>query len=98
MSLLTVCRSIYSDISSRIIASRLPKYCSARTLVSSVFPTPVGSERRSVVSCITHCQRDTYLTHSWCVHPGTYTANLQYTALTGGSDKQQRRDRPIGVL
>mmetsp|Transcript_33499 Transcript_33499/g.53883 ORF Transcript_33499/g.53883 Transcript_33499/m.53883 type:complete len:267 (-) Transcript_33499:1660-2460(-) len=34
--------SIYSDISSRIMASSEPKYDDARDLASSVFPTPVG--------------------------------------------------------
>ena len=38
----TACFSIYSVISSRIMASRLPNISSARHRHSSVFPTPVG--------------------------------------------------------
>lgn len=39
-SLDTLWRSMYSLMSRRIIESRLPKYCSASTLTSSVLPTP----------------------------------------------------------
>ena len=45
-SLETVCFSIYSDISSRIIQSAEPKSCSASDLHSSVLPTPVGPKNR----------------------------------------------------
>mmetsp|Transcript_1311 Transcript_1311/g.5363 ORF Transcript_1311/g.5363 Transcript_1311/m.5363 type:complete len:384 (+) Transcript_1311:1024-2175(+) len=41
-SLDTLCLSMYSDMSSRTMLSSLPKYFSARRLVSSVLPTPVG--------------------------------------------------------
>ena len=42
MSLDTLCFSIYSDISTRIIAFSSPNNASASALESSVFPTPVG--------------------------------------------------------
>ena len=42
MSRETECFSMYSVISSRIMASRLPYTSAARALHSSVFPTPVG--------------------------------------------------------
>ena len=41
----TLCFSIYSDISSRIIASSVPKTASESALDSSVFPTPVGPKK-----------------------------------------------------
>mmetsp|Transcript_38319 Transcript_38319/g.96301 ORF Transcript_38319/g.96301 Transcript_38319/m.96301 type:complete len:280 (+) Transcript_38319:768-1607(+) len=45
-SLLTLWRSMNSLMSSRIMASGSPKYTSASALVSSVFPTPVGPQKR----------------------------------------------------
>ena len=45
MSLDTVCFSIYSDISSLIIAFSSPNIASARVLQSSVLPTPVGPKK-----------------------------------------------------
>ena len=42
----TLCFSIYSDISTRIIACSLPNTASASALESSVFPTPVGPRNR----------------------------------------------------
>ena len=43
----TLCFSIYSDISTRIIASSEPKTASANVFESSVFPTPVGPKNRN---------------------------------------------------
>ncbi len=43
----TLCFSIYSDISTRIMDSSLPKRASARALDSSVLPTPVGPRNRN---------------------------------------------------
>ena len=42
----TLCFSIYSDISTRIIACSLPNTASASALESSVFPTPVGPRNK----------------------------------------------------
>ena len=42
----TECFSIYSDMSTRIMASSLPNNASASALESSVFPTPVGPRNR----------------------------------------------------
>ena len=42
MSFETLCFSMYSDISIRIMAFSSPNITSARTFESSVFPTPVG--------------------------------------------------------
>ena len=42
----TLCFSMYSDISTRIIACSLPNTASAKALESSVFPTPVGPRNR----------------------------------------------------
>ena len=42
----TLCFSIYSDISTRIIASSLPNTASASALDTSVFPTPVGPRNK----------------------------------------------------
>ncbi len=42
----TVCRSIYSDMSMRMMALSSPNMASARDLHSSVFPTPVGPRKR----------------------------------------------------
>ena len=42
----TLCFSIYSDISTRIMDSSLPNKASASALESSVFPTPVGPRKR----------------------------------------------------
>ena len=42
----TVCRSMYSDISIRIMAFSSPNMASARDLHSSVLPTPVGPRNR----------------------------------------------------
>ena len=44
----TVCRSINSDISKRTIESSAPKKNDARVLVNSVFPTPVGPEKKKL--------------------------------------------------
>ena len=41
----TVCFSIYSDISMRIMAFSSPNMASARALHSSVLPTPVGPRK-----------------------------------------------------
>ena len=43
----TVCRSMYSDISIRIMAFSSPNMASARDLHSSVLPTPVGPRNRN---------------------------------------------------
>ena len=48
MSLLTACFSMYSDMSSLIIASLSPKTASARARHSSVLPTPVGPRNRKL--------------------------------------------------
>ena len=40
------CGSIYSDISTRIIAFSLPNSASANALDNSVFPTPVGPKNK----------------------------------------------------
>ena len=46
MSLETLCFSIYSDMSTRIMASSRPNNTSARALESSVLPTPVGPRNK----------------------------------------------------
>ena len=46
MSLLTLCFSIYSDISTRIIAFSVPNIAWASAFDSSVFPTPVGPKNK----------------------------------------------------
>ena len=43
----TLCFSMYSDISTRIIASSFPNTASARAFATSVFPTPVGPRNRN---------------------------------------------------
>ena len=43
----TLCFSIYSDISTRIMDSSLPNTASASALETSVFPTPVGPKNRN---------------------------------------------------
>ena len=45
MSLETLCFSMYSDISTRIMAFSLPNSASASALDSSVLPTPVGPQK-----------------------------------------------------
>ena len=45
MSLATLWRSMYSDMSRRIIFSSLSKSCAARALAVSVLPTPVGPRK-----------------------------------------------------
>mmetsp|Transcript_1043 Transcript_1043/g.3424 ORF Transcript_1043/g.3424 Transcript_1043/m.3424 type:complete len:338 (+) Transcript_1043:653-1666(+) len=47
ISLETLCRSMYSDMSSRVMLSWLPKKRSANALTSSVLPTPVGPANKS---------------------------------------------------
>ena len=42
----TLCFSIYSDISTRIIAFSVPNTASANAFDNSVFPTPVGPRNR----------------------------------------------------
>mmetsp|Transcript_11669 Transcript_11669/g.17720 ORF Transcript_11669/g.17720 Transcript_11669/m.17720 type:complete len:200 (-) Transcript_11669:702-1301(-) len=44
INLLTVCFSMYSLMSIRIISFSFPKYVSARVLHNSVLPTPVGPQ------------------------------------------------------
>src|SRR5579885_2450038 len=43
----TVCGSMYSDISRRIMLSSPPKSSAASAFASSVFPTPVGPRKRN---------------------------------------------------
>ena len=43
----TLCFSMYSDISTRIIAFSVPNIASESALESSVFPTPVGPRNRN---------------------------------------------------
>mmetsp|Transcript_11597 Transcript_11597/g.17390 ORF Transcript_11597/g.17390 Transcript_11597/m.17390 type:complete len:275 (-) Transcript_11597:1346-2170(-) len=50
VSLLTLCFSMYSDMSMRTISFSLPKYVSARVLHSSVFPTPVGPQNMKLAT------------------------------------------------
>ena len=45
MSLATLWRSMYSDMSSRTILSSLSKSCAAKALAVSVLPTPVGPRK-----------------------------------------------------
>ena len=47
ISFATLCFSIYSDISTRIIEFSSPKRASARALDNSVFPTPVGPRNKN---------------------------------------------------
>ena len=43
----TVCFSIYSDISKRIMADSSPKIASANERANSVLPTPVGPKNKN---------------------------------------------------
>ena len=50
MILLTECFSIYSDISSLVIEEFESNIIFAVTLLSSVFPTPVGPKKRKLAN------------------------------------------------
>ena len=57
-----VCRSIYSDISSRTIESSDPKKYDAIAFVNSVLPTPVGPENMKLAIGCVFCG---YKEHCW---------------------------------